>query len=187
MNSGISASGFTASDMVSIPNISTAKPIMIVAISLCFSFLLVIKIATPAMASTGEKEDGFKSCKKKLEPSTPVRLRNHAVIVVPTLAPKITPTAWESFIIPEFTKPTTITVVAEEDWITAVTPAPRSTAISLLLVSFSKMISSLPPDAFFRPSPRTSIPYKKSASPPIRLSKIKISIPYPSGFCVKHR
>ena len=46
------------------------------------------------------------------------------------------PTACSSFMIPEFTKPTTITVVAEEDWITAVTPAPNNTAISLFAVSF---------------------------------------------------
>ena len=34
--------------------------------------------------------------------------------------------ACSSFIMPEFTKPTTITDVAEEDWITAVTPVPSS-------------------------------------------------------------
>ena len=37
-----------------------------------------------------------------------------AVIVVPILAPKITPMACESAIIPEFTKPITITSVADE-------------------------------------------------------------------------
>ena len=36
------------------------------------------------------------------------------VTVVPILAPMITPTAWAKFISPAFTKPTTITVVAEE-------------------------------------------------------------------------
>ena len=39
---------------------------------------------------------------------------SHAVIVVPTLAPMITPAACVRFIIPAFTKPTTITVVADE-------------------------------------------------------------------------
>ena len=48
--------------------------------------------------------------------------------MVPILAPIMTPTAWESFIMPEFTNPTTITVVAEEDCITAVTRAPSPTA-----------------------------------------------------------
>ena len=39
------------------------------------------------------------------------------------------PTACVSFMMPEFTKPTTMTVVAEDDWITAVTPAPKRTAL----------------------------------------------------------
>ena len=133
-------------------------------------------MVTPTIAKMGEKEEGFKSCKNPPEPSTPVRLKSQAVTVVPTFAPRITPTAWESFIIPEFTNPTTITVVADEDWITAVTPAPRRIAISLLEVSFSKIISSLPPEAFFSPSPSTSIPYKNNASPPIIVSTLKISI-----------
>ena len=48
-------------------------------------------------------------------PSIPARTRIQPVAVVPILAPMIMPTALASFIIPEFTKPTTITVVAEED------------------------------------------------------------------------
>ena len=39
----------------------------------------------------------------------------HAVIVVPMFAPIITPTACESVNRPAFTKPTVITVVADED------------------------------------------------------------------------
>ena len=68
------------------------------------------------------------------------------------------PTAWFSFMIPEFTKPTTITVVADEDWITAVTPAPNKTAIILFEVSFSRRRSIRPPDNFESPAPIASIP-----------------------------
>ena len=57
---------------------------------------------------------GFNSRINKLSPCKPERLSSHAVTVVPTLEPKITPTAWCSCIMPEFTKPTTITVVALE-------------------------------------------------------------------------
>ena len=46
------------------------------------------------------------------------------VMLVPIIAPMTTPIAWRTFIMPELTKPTTITDVAEEDWITAVTPVP---------------------------------------------------------------
>ena len=52
---------------------------------------------------------------KMLSPSTPVRLSSHAVTVVPTLAPIMTLMACFRLIMPELTKPTTITVVAEED------------------------------------------------------------------------
>lgn len=39
------------------------------------------------------------------------------------------PIACLSFIIMEFTNPMTITVVADEDWITQVTPAPSATPL----------------------------------------------------------
>jgi len=47
------------------------------------------------------------------------------VTLVPRMAPRTMPMAWRNFIIPELTKPTTITDVAEDDCITAVTPVPR--------------------------------------------------------------
>ena len=50
-------------------------------------------------------------------------------MVVPILAPMIIHTAWRRVIMPELTKPTTITEVAEEDWMMAVTPVPRSTPL----------------------------------------------------------
>lgn len=68
-------------------------------------------------------------------------------MVVPMLAPIIMPIACLNFIIPELTKPTTITVVADDDCITAVTPAPKRTAFIGLEVSFSSIFSNFPPDA----------------------------------------
>ena len=50
-----------------------------------------------------------------LSPCTPDSDSIHAVIVVPILAPIITLIDCANFIIPELTKPTTITVVAEDD------------------------------------------------------------------------
>ena len=96
--------------------------------------------------------------------------------VVPIFAPMIRPTAWFSFIIPAFTNPTTITVVADDDWITAVTPAPSSTALNRLLVSFSRIFSILPPDALDKPSPSIDIPYRKNARPPKKAIAENISI-----------
>ena len=48
----------------------------------------------------------------------------HPVIVVPMLAPMITPIDWESWSNPALTKLTTMTVVADEDWTIAVMANP---------------------------------------------------------------
>ena len=140
------------------------------------SFLENNKVITPAMARTGEKEEGFKSCTQKFPLSIPLRLNSHEVTVVPILAPMMMPMALDSFMMPELTNPTTITVVAEDDWITAVTAAPRNTARSLPEVSRSRICSILPPLALERPSPNTCMPYKKSASPPTIVSTLKKSM-----------
>ena len=96
--------------------------------------------------------------------------------MVPTFAPIITPTACRRLIIPEFTNPTTITVVAEEDCITAVTPAPSSTALKGLPVSRSRTRSKRPPENFASPSPSMFIPYRNRARPPAMVRKSKKSI-----------
>ena len=95
----------------------------------------------------------------------PVSDRIHDVIVVPMLAPIIMPTACVSFIIPELTKPTTITVVAEELCITAVTPIPVIKALSLLPVSLPKSPLRLPPARLSRDSPIKFIPTMKTPTP----------------------
>ena len=135
-----------------------------------------IRSTIPISARIGAKELGLRRLIKKLLLSIPARLKIQAVTVVPILAPIIIPTACVSFIIPEFTKPTTITVVADEDWITAVTPRPRSTAFNLLDVRFSRIFSSFPPEIFARPSPITCIPYRNRARPPSIVSILKKSI-----------
>ena len=84
----------------------------------------------------------------------------------------IIPIPCSRFIIPEFTKPTTITVVAEELCITAVTPAPNKIPLSGVEVSLSSILSNLPPDIFSNPSPNTFIPYKKNANPVINPKNI---------------
>ena len=76
-------------------------------------------------------------------------------------------------------------MVAVEDWITAVTPAPTKTALTGLLVSFSSMFSSLLPETLDKPSPIMCIPYRNRASPPIivRRSKKSICVPNFLFFC----
>ena len=50
------------------------------------------------------------------------------VTVVPMSAPSITPSVWPNSIIPEFTNPISITVVAVEDWVSVVIIMPRTRA-----------------------------------------------------------
>ena len=57
------------------------------------------------------------------------------VMLVPTMAPRMTAMAWRTFIIPELTKPTSMTDVADEDWMIAVTPAPSSIPLRGVLES----------------------------------------------------
>ena len=86
-----------------------------------------------------------------------------AVIVVPMFAPIITPIAWASDSRPALTKPTTITVVALEDWITAVIPNPVSTPLKGLEVIAPSRCRSPEPAAFCSPElimfiPKRNIP-----------------------------
>ena len=67
------------------------------------------------MAIRGARVSGEMRRRRKLSPSTLERRRIWAVTVVPMLAPMMIHTAWFSVIMPALTKPTTITVVAEED------------------------------------------------------------------------
>ena len=64
---------------------------------------------------------------------------NWDVIVVPILAPKVMPTDCPNVIIPAFTKPTSITVVAPDDCINAVNKAPNTTALYLFVVHLFKI------------------------------------------------
>ena len=75
------------------------------------------------------------------------------VMVVPMLAPMITPVAWARSMIPALMKPMTMTVVADEDWMTTVTTVPIRNPIIGLRVSFSSRSFILEPAARFRPSP----------------------------------
>ena len=68
-----------------------------------------------------------------------------AVIVVPMLAPMMTPIACASVRSPALTKPTTITVVALEDCMTAVTPRPVRTPLKGFDVIFPRSRRRPPP------------------------------------------
>ena len=91
------------------------------------------------------------------------------VTVVPILAPSITPMAEIRFIRPAFTNETTMTVVADDDWITTVIKKPVSTDNNLLPVIISRVFLSFPDADFCKPSERICIPNRKSPTEPIIL------------------
>ena len=102
MKASLSRSGTMASLIIPIPMNSTPIPATIP--PTCCTFLLFTKISsiTPTKAINGA--------------SAPIsRAISWPVMVVPTLAPIMIHTACFKVISPEFTNPTVITVVAEED------------------------------------------------------------------------
>ena len=127
-------------------------------------------------ARTGVKDEGFKSLIQKLPESMPPRLKSQAVTVVPTLAPMMTLMAWRSVIRPELTKPTTMTVVADELWMMAVMPRPVKNPANTLPVILSRRERSLPPARRSSAWPIRFMPKRNRHSPPIIVSTLKISI-----------
>ena len=75
----------------------------------------------------------------------------HAVMVVPMFAPMMTPIACPRVRRPALTNPTTITVVALDDWIAAVTPKPVRTPLKGLEVIVPRSFLRPFPAVFWRP------------------------------------
>ena len=91
-------------------------------------------------------------------------------------APMITPTDCVSVMIPELTRPTQITTVPADDWITPVIRVPKMTPLMVEEVSFCSTPCILPPASFSRPAPMIDMPYKNNAMPPSREVMCVISI-----------
>ena len=80
------------------------------------------------------------------------------VTVVPTFAQTIMPKDCRSDRIPAPTRPEVITIVAVEDWISAVTAIPSRKAFSALSVTFSITILNVPDEFSFSESPIRRMP-----------------------------
>ena len=168
INCSESFKGPSAVSMVDIPTNRMPNPTKIEAIPRVFFFLEQSRTNAPIITSAGAKEDGFSKERMELPvPFTSARRRICAVTVVPIFAPIITGIACTSFMIPAFTKPTSMIVVAPELWITAVTPVPRRNPFSLLLVRRSSVRSRLPPAICCSDELKRFIPYKNRPMPPI--------------------
>ena len=80
------------------------------------------------------------------------------VTVVPTLAPIIIPSDWCRVRSPAPTRPEVITIVAVEDWITAVIARPVRNALKELSVSFPRTAFNVPDAPSRRLLPISLIP-----------------------------
>ena len=80
------------------------------------------------------------------------------VTVVPTFAPTMMPSDWRSVRMPAPTRPEVMTIVAVDDWMSAVTKMPRRKALTGLFVTFSMASLSAPEEFSFRESPIRRMP-----------------------------
>ena len=168
MNSGESRSGSTDEVIVSMPVNSRPKPIMIWPMLRFFgAFRNTYKIA-PMNATIGAKLLGLHSSSSRLPPEMSDKRISWPVTVVPMFAPMMTPMACDSCMMPEFTRPMTMTVVPADDWMMPVMTAPSATALTVDDVRRRRMPSIFPPAIFSRPEPMMLMPYRNSAMPPAR-------------------
>ena len=130
----------------------------------------------PTNATTGANVLGWMRVSHRLSPEISAMRISWPVTVVPMFAPMITPTDCVRVIIPELTRPTQMTTVPAEDWITPVIKVPKITALRVEEVSFCSTPCILPPASFSRPAPMMDIPYRNSAIPPSREVMCVISI-----------
>ena len=89
-----------------------------------------------------------------------------AVIVVPMFDPRMTGIDWTKDMSPALMNPTTSTVVTEDDWMTAVIPAPVRRPTKRFAVSFSRTALALSPTTSFSESVIKSMPNRNIARPP---------------------
>ena len=158
---GASRYGSIEPDMKERPINRSAKPIRTSAPSFFLWLFANIVMNAPIPKRTGAKNSGFNTSPHSLIDTIQL------VTVVPILAPMMMPVACRRLIIPAFTKPTTITVVAELLWMIAVTPAPTSTPSKRFEVRISSTRCKRLPANFCRPSAIDSIPYRNIPSPPM--------------------
>ena len=78
--------------------------------------------------------------------------------VVPMSAPRMMPIAWCRVSRPAWTNPITITVVAVDDWISAVAPAPVRRAAKRFVVRWVSTWRRRAPARRWSPSPVCCIP-----------------------------
>ena len=136
---------------------------------LAFLKKLPIISTMPIIRAIGASVEGCRNRSQALpEPSTSSRRMIWPVTVVPTLAPTMMPRDWRRVRMPAPTRPAVMTMVAVEDWISAVTSTPKRNALKALSVTLPMTFFRVPEEFSFRESPISRMPYRNMASPPSR-------------------
>ena len=156
-------------DITFIPINIRPRPCKIAPICLILSLLPIIDISTPTNATNANSAVIWNSA-----PVVEMAVTN-AVTVVPMFAPITTGTACASVIRPTLTKPTIITVVAEELFTITVTAAPVATPRNRFLVALLINLRIDFPAAVSRFEPIIFIPIMNAATPP-KSSSIQLTI-----------
>ena len=180
---GDSRRGSTAELMAPMPNMRTAKPRRM---ELTWSLVWDLENIRRRMPMMDTIPDRVAVDRRLTHPSPPWRAERETiqpVTEVPRMAPRMIPMACRTFIIPALTKPTTMTEVAEEDWMTAVTPVPSRTPLTGVEDNLYRMSSSLLPATFFSPSPMRDMPKRKRATPLSRAMTLLRPMVFVHSFC----
>lgn len=156
--------GAKASSIVVIPQKRIQSQTKILATSFNFFLFPKRRIAAPIARRIYARTEGLRILNKRFSVPRSPSLKICAVTVLPTLDPKTTGIACDNFIIPAFTNPISIIVVAAELWIIAVTPSPNPRPFNIPaslffpLVSFSRSFSSPDHASFSSEDPIRLIP-----------------------------
>ena len=135
------------------------KPTAMLPIDLAFLIKWPMIRMMPMMSAIGARVEGWKNLSHAVpEESMSKRRMICPVTVVPTFAPTMMPSDWRSVRMPAPTRPEVMTIVAVDDWISAVTKMPRRNALKELFVTFSMALLSVPEEFSFRESPIRRMP-----------------------------
>ena len=108
------------------------------------------------------------------------------VVVVPSVAPTMTPIACGRVTSPALTKPMTVRLAAVEDWIAAVNSTPDTIALKWPPTSLCRVRRSASPARPFKPSVRWWIPSRNRPSPPTSVTAAAVSMEGPPLLGLRH-
>ena len=153
------------------------KPINIVPVLSDLLFVTNIIKIIPIINASGASVEGLKNCSQAVdEESISIKRIICPVTVVPIFAPTTTPN--DCLKVKRFaaTSPDVITIVAVDDWISAVTITPNKKDLIKLSVTFERIAFKVPVELSLKAPDIIRIPYRNKANPPNKVIMFNIDI-----------